>query len=133
MDGNPAFMNGQGWQPCQVGYHSDGSSDGYFSCEDSLSACQIDNVEFPRQPQSVVMFETLEEGVSAITLHSGTRLKGPTGDSSDYAPITPEGTDTQRNVERKEEFPTIEQEAASSKDEKVVDPNFNSLPYPSVA
>ncbi|MED6138173.1 hypothetical protein PIB30_071783 [Stylosanthes scabra] len=59
MDGNPAFMNGQAWDPSQVGYHSDSSSDGYFSYEDSLSACQIDNVEFQHQAQFEAMFETL--------------------------------------------------------------------------
>ncbi|MED6190595.1 hypothetical protein PIB30_107372, partial [Stylosanthes scabra] len=52
-------MNGQGWDPSQVGYHFDGSSDGYFSCEDSLLACQIDNVEFQHQAQFEAMFETL--------------------------------------------------------------------------
>ncbi|MED6201767.1 hypothetical protein PIB30_098355, partial [Stylosanthes scabra] len=52
-------MNGQGWDPSQVGYHSDSSSDGYFSCEDSLSACQIDNVEFQHPARFEAMFETL--------------------------------------------------------------------------
>ncbi|MED6184483.1 hypothetical protein PIB30_047870 [Stylosanthes scabra] len=46
MDGNPTFMNGQGLDPSQIGYHFDNSSDGYFSYEDSLLACQIDNDEF---------------------------------------------------------------------------------------
>ncbi|MED6163712.1 hypothetical protein PIB30_082675 [Stylosanthes scabra] len=59
MDGNSAFMNGQGWDPSQIGYHSDNSSDGYFSCEDSLSACQIDNDEFQHQARFEAMFETL--------------------------------------------------------------------------
>ncbi|MED6138498.1 hypothetical protein PIB30_074775, partial [Stylosanthes scabra] len=59
MDGNPAFINGQGWEPFQVRYHSDGSSDGYFSCEDSLSACQIDNVEFQHPAQFEAMFKIL--------------------------------------------------------------------------
>ncbi|MED6189789.1 hypothetical protein PIB30_099423, partial [Stylosanthes scabra] len=145
MDGNPAFKSGQGWEPCQVGYYSDGSSDGYFSYEDSLSACQINNVEFRHQVQFEATFETLvqeraeimeaqkrteEEGLSAITLRSGTWLKGPTGESLDFAPITPEGTDTQRDVKRKEEFPTTEQEATSSQNKRVVDPNLNPLLFP---
>ncbi|MED6150854.1 hypothetical protein PIB30_076613 [Stylosanthes scabra] len=126
IDRNPTFMNGQGWEPCQVGYHSDGSSDGYFSCEDSLSACQIDNIEFHHQAQFEAMFEVLvqerveilevqkrtevqllavaelassvmrrfahpaspyqEESLGAITMGSGTQLKGPTDESLYFDP-----------------------------------------------
>ncbi|MED6176221.1 hypothetical protein PIB30_086006, partial [Stylosanthes scabra] len=59
MDGNPTLMNGQGWDPSQIGYHSDNSSDGYFSCEDSLPACQIDNDEFQHRARFVAIFKTL--------------------------------------------------------------------------
>ncbi|MED6151124.1 hypothetical protein PIB30_079324 [Stylosanthes scabra] len=48
-------MNGQGWDPSQIGYHSDNSSDGYFSCEDSLPACQIDNDEFQHRARFEAM------------------------------------------------------------------------------
>ncbi|MED6153003.1 hypothetical protein PIB30_097393 [Stylosanthes scabra] len=59
MDGNPTAMNGQGWEPCQVGYDSDSSNDRYFSCEDSLSAYQIDDVEFHHRARFEAMFEGL--------------------------------------------------------------------------
>ncbi|MED6189773.1 hypothetical protein PIB30_099240 [Stylosanthes scabra] len=52
-------MNGQGWEPCQVGYHSDSSNDGYFSCEDSLSTYQIDDVEMHHRARFERMFECL--------------------------------------------------------------------------
>ncbi|MED6141531.1 hypothetical protein PIB30_104388, partial [Stylosanthes scabra] len=61
-----------------------------------------------------------EEGLSAITLHSGTQLKGPPSKSSDFSPITLKETDTRRDVEHKEEFPTIEQEAASGTTRKAL-------------
>ncbi|MED6127169.1 hypothetical protein PIB30_085529 [Stylosanthes scabra] len=167
MDGNSAFMNGQGWDPRQIGYHSDNSSDGYFSCEDSLSACQIDNDEFQHQARFEAMFKTLvqekaeilenqkrleaqlltvaelasfvfrryappmspcqEEGLGAITLRSGTLLKGPTGESPNSDSITSEERNLQRNVEHKEKLPTTEQEIASGHNERVVNPNLNTL------
>ncbi|MED6226497.1 hypothetical protein PIB30_104307, partial [Stylosanthes scabra] len=40
------------WDPSQIGYHSDNSSDGYFSSE-------IDNDEFQHQARFEAMFETL--------------------------------------------------------------------------
>ncbi|MED6215559.1 hypothetical protein PIB30_114876, partial [Stylosanthes scabra] len=52
-------MNGQGWERCQVGYHSDSSNDGYFSCEDSLSVYQIDDVELHHRARFETMFESL--------------------------------------------------------------------------
>ncbi|MED6211792.1 hypothetical protein PIB30_076922 [Stylosanthes scabra] len=118
MDSNPTAMNGQGWEPCQVGYHSDSSIDGYFSYEDSLLAYHIDDVELHHITRFETMFKGLvqeraeimeaqkrikvqlltvaelassvmrqfphatspcqEEGLSAITLRSGTQLKGST-------------------------------------------------------
>ncbi|MED6190949.1 hypothetical protein PIB30_111053, partial [Stylosanthes scabra] len=166
-------MNGQGWDPSQIGYHSDNSSDGYFSCEDSLSACQIDNDEFQHQAQFETMFETSvqeraeilenqkrleaqlltvaelassvfgqsappmspcqEEGLGTITLRSGTQLKGPTGESPNSDSITSEERNLQRNVEHREKLPTTEQETTSSHNERVADPNLNSLPFPSAA
>ncbi|MED6152594.1 hypothetical protein PIB30_093546, partial [Stylosanthes scabra] len=173
MDGNFAFMNVQGWDPSQIGYHSDNSSDGYFSCEDSLSACQINNDEFQHQARFEAMFETLvqeraeilenqkrleaqlltvaelassvfrqsappmspcqEEGLGAITLRSVTQLKGPTGESPNSDSITSEERNLQRNVEHKEKLPTTEQETTSGHNERVVDPNLHSLPFPSAA
>ncbi|MED6110554.1 hypothetical protein PIB30_044109 [Stylosanthes scabra] len=173
MDGNSAFMNEQGWDPSQIGYHSDSSSDGYFSCEDSLSACQSDNVEFQHEAQFEAMFETLvqkrpeilekqkrleaqlltitkltssvirrsappvppcqEEGLGAITLRSGTQLKEPIGGSLNSDSITSEERNLQGNVEHKEKLPTTEQETTSGHNERVVDPNLNSLPFPSAA
>ncbi|MED6225281.1 hypothetical protein PIB30_092226, partial [Stylosanthes scabra] len=153
MDGNSTFMNVQGWDPSQIGYHSDNSSNSYFSCEDSLSACQIDNDEFQHQTRFEAMFETLvqeraeilenqkrleaqlltvaelassvirrsvppispyqEEGLGAITLRSGTQLKGPTGESPNSDSITSEERNLQKNVEHKEKLPTTEQETTS--------------------
>ncbi|MED6140471.1 hypothetical protein PIB30_093567 [Stylosanthes scabra] len=173
MDGNSAFMNGQGWDPSQIGYHSDNSSDGYFSCEDSLSACQIDNDEFQHQARFEEMFEAFvqeraeildnqkrleaqlmtiaeltssvirrsaplvppcqEEGLGAITLCLGTQLKEPTDENPNSDSITSEERNLQRNVKHKENLPTTEQETTSGYNERVVDPNLNSLPFPSAA
>ncbi|MED6189280.1 hypothetical protein PIB30_094336, partial [Stylosanthes scabra] len=54
-----------------------------------------------------------KEGLSAITLRSGTQLRGPSGESLDFAPITHEGTNTQRGIEHKEVFCTTEHEGVS--------------------
>ncbi|MED6178133.1 hypothetical protein PIB30_104764, partial [Stylosanthes scabra] len=118
MDGNPTFVNGQGLDPSQIGYHSDNSSDGYFSCEDSLPTCQIDNDEFQHRARFEAIFETL--------------LKGPTGGSPNSDFITSEERNLQRNIEQGEKLPTTEQETTSGNNERVVDPNLNSLPFPSV-
>ncbi|MED6128938.1 hypothetical protein PIB30_102904 [Stylosanthes scabra] len=123
-------MNGQGWGPSQVGYHSDSSSHGYFSCEDSLSACQIDNVEFQHQAQFEAMRSAPpvppcdEQGLGAITFRSGTQLKEPTGESPNSDSITSEERNLRRNVEDKDKSPTTEQETASGHNERVVDPTL---------
>ncbi|MED6149745.1 hypothetical protein PIB30_065541 [Stylosanthes scabra] len=153
MDGDPVAMNGQGWEPCQVGYHSDSSNDGYFSCEDSLSAYQIDDVEFHDRARFEAMFEGLvqeraeimegqkrieaqllavaelasfvmrrfahptspcqEEDLNAITLRSGTQLKGPIGESSNPDTITTEERNMRGDIEHEEALPTTEQETTS--------------------
>ncbi|MED6177060.1 hypothetical protein PIB30_094159, partial [Stylosanthes scabra] len=74
-----------------------------------------------------------EEGLGAITLRSGTQLKEPTGESPNSESITSEERNLQRNVEHKEELPTTEQETSSGHNERVVDPNLNSLLFPSAA
>ncbi|MED6171937.1 hypothetical protein PIB30_045556 [Stylosanthes scabra] len=153
-------MNGQGWEPCKVGYHSDSSNDKYFSCEDSLSTYQIDDVEFHHRARFEAMFEGLvqeraeimkaqkrieaqmlavaelasfEEGLSAITLRSRTQLKGPTGESSNPDTIATEERNMSGDVEHEEVLPTTEQETTSGQNKRVVDPNLNSLPFPAVA
>ncbi|MED6177303.1 hypothetical protein PIB30_096941 [Stylosanthes scabra] len=160
MDDNTAAMNGQGWEPFQVGYHFDSSNDGYFSCEDCLSAYQIDDVEFHHRARFKAMFEGLvqeraeimeaqkrikvqllavaelassvmhqfaystspcqEEGLSAITLCSGTQLKGPTGDSLSPDNITSQGRNMRKDIEHEETSPTAEQETTSCRNKKNV-------------
>ncbi|MED6212767.1 hypothetical protein PIB30_086724 [Stylosanthes scabra] len=74
-----------------------------------------------------------EEGLGAITLRSGTQLKEPTGESPNSDSITSEERNLQRNVEYKEKLPTTEQETTSGHNERVVNPNLNSLPFRSAA
>ncbi|MED6175433.1 hypothetical protein PIB30_078250 [Stylosanthes scabra] len=127
-------MNGKGWDPSQIGYHSDNSSDGYFSYEDSLLACQIDNDEFQHQARFEAMFETLvQERAEILDNQKRLELKEPAGESPNSDSITSEERNLQRNVEQKEKVPTTEQETTSGHIERIVDPNLNTLPFPSAA
>ncbi|MED6154697.1 hypothetical protein PIB30_115160, partial [Stylosanthes scabra] len=60
-----------------------------------------------------------EESLGAITLRSGTQLKGPTGESPNSDSITSEERNFQRNVEHREKLPTTEQETTSSHNERI--------------
>ncbi|MED6196277.1 hypothetical protein PIB30_046020 [Stylosanthes scabra] len=56
----------QNWESCQVDCHSDSGSDGYYSCEDSLPACQIDRAEFQHQNHFNELFRALMQEKAEI-------------------------------------------------------------------
>ncbi|MED6175979.1 hypothetical protein PIB30_083509 [Stylosanthes scabra] len=58
-EGNVMFGKTQNRESCQVECYSDSGSDGYYSCEDSLVACQIDCAEFQHQRYFDELFKAL--------------------------------------------------------------------------
>ncbi|MED6212124.1 hypothetical protein PIB30_080267 [Stylosanthes scabra] len=170
-EGNLMFGKNQNWESCQVECHSDSSSDGYYSCEDSLPACQIDCAEFQHQRYFDELFKALvqqrveikeaqkktearlltitklasnvidrfvdpqspyhEEGLNAVTLRSGTQLKGPTISCQNVVPTTHADIDLQRDVICEEEILVKKKVTIPIINGRTVDPkNPTSLPYP---
>ncbi|MED6110710.1 hypothetical protein PIB30_045348 [Stylosanthes scabra] len=140
MDGNPVAMNRQGWEPCQVGYDSDSSNDGYFTCEDSLSTYQIDNVEFHHRARFEAIFEGLVqerteimEAQKRIEVQLLTAAELASSELSFHDTITAEGRNMRGMLSTRKRPPPQNKKQLPVKIKKVVDPNFNSLPFPAIA
>ncbi|MED6201539.1 hypothetical protein PIB30_096095, partial [Stylosanthes scabra] len=159
MDGNSAFMNGQGGIPAKLGIILTIVAMAILAvrilCQHVRLTMMSFNIRLGCQHVSMSAVRILiivaelassvirrsapsispchEEGLGAITLRSGTQLKGPTGESPNSDSITSKERNLQRNVEHKEKLPTKEQETTFGHNERVVDPNLNSLPFPSAA
>ncbi|MED6124255.1 hypothetical protein PIB30_057280 [Stylosanthes scabra] len=113
MDGNSTFMNGQGWDPSQIGFEAMFETlvqerakilENQKRLEAQLlTVAELASSVFGRSAPP--MSPCQEESLGTITLRSRTQLKGPTGESANSDSITSEERNLQRNVEHRESHP----------------------------